>query len=679
MTDATKAVFLSYARDDLAAARRIAEALRASGIEVWFDENELRGGDVWDAKIRRQIDACALFIPIISTHTQQRDKGYFRLEWKLAVDETALLAEGVPFIAPVVIDDTREADARVPAEFMKVQWTRLAGALPTPEFVAQIGRLLRGEVPTAVQRNAVRTSVPAASTSAGAGVPRWGWALAGVVILGLAGFFALRQQPAATPAAGPAPTPAAATPSGSRDASSIAVLAFADLSEGGTSEYFSDGVSEELLNVLAQVPGLRVAARTSSFYFKDKSLPIPEIAQKLDVAYVVEGSVQRSGNRVKITAQLIKSDGFHVWSDTFVRELKDVFAVQDEIAGLIAQNLQLQIGTGPAVKAVPTDERAIDLYMRAQQDMRTRTKEGLASAEKSLREALQIDPQFARAHAALANVLTLRWNSEDKIGMYSQRTSPRIAEVRAEVDRALALDPNLAEGHTALGSLHLEEWKFPEAIAQFRRAIGLNPNDATAHQWLARALSSDGRNDEAIAELQIAAKLDPLSHRIQDNLSGALANARRYEEALVVIDRALAIMPESDQALAFKAHYLDMLGKHSDAVVNARRAVQLDSFWQDWMYGVFVRAGKQSEADAWPATGHGQVSAGTRDLALGRIDQAVAELDASQFNWRDVGGLLYGRDFDPMRSDPRFDAFVASLGLAEAYARARAERSAHGQ
>jgi len=127
------AVFLSYAREDTVAAQRIAEALRSQGVEVWFDQNELRGGDAWDAKIRKQIDACALFIPIISQHTQERGKGYFRLEWKLAVEQTHLLAEGVPFLAPVVVDNTPDAGAVVPAEFLRVQWTRLPAALPTTQ------------------------------------------------------------------------------------------------------------------------------------------------------------------------------------------------------------------------------------------------------------------------------------------------------------------------------------------------------------------------------------------------------------------------------------------------------------------------------------------------------------------------------------------------------------------
>jgi len=139
---APHAIFLSYAREDTAAAQRIAEALRSQGVEVWFDQNELRGGDSWDQKIKTQIRECTLFLPIISSNTQERGEGYFRREWKLAVERTHDMAEGVPFLVPIVIDDTREAGASVPEPFMHVQWTRLAGALPTPQFVEQVKRLL---------------------------------------------------------------------------------------------------------------------------------------------------------------------------------------------------------------------------------------------------------------------------------------------------------------------------------------------------------------------------------------------------------------------------------------------------------------------------------------------------------------------------------------------------------
>src|SRR5438477_10763122 len=139
---ANRAVFVSYAREDTASAQRIAEALRSHGVEVWFDQNELRGGDAWDQKIRQQIDDCTLFLPVVSVHTQERGKGYFRLEWKLAAERTHLMAEGVPFLAPVVVDDTPDSAAAVPPEFLRVQWTRLPGGAPTPEFVSQVKRLL---------------------------------------------------------------------------------------------------------------------------------------------------------------------------------------------------------------------------------------------------------------------------------------------------------------------------------------------------------------------------------------------------------------------------------------------------------------------------------------------------------------------------------------------------------
>jgi len=142
MSDATKAVFLSYAREDTDAARRIADALRALGVEVWFEQSELRGGDQWDGKIKKQIRECALFLPLVSQQTQERTEGYFRREWKLAVERTHDMAAGVAFIVPVVIDDTREAEAAVPEDFMRFHWTRLAHGVPTPQFVEQVKRLL---------------------------------------------------------------------------------------------------------------------------------------------------------------------------------------------------------------------------------------------------------------------------------------------------------------------------------------------------------------------------------------------------------------------------------------------------------------------------------------------------------------------------------------------------------
>ena len=282
MSDANPAVFLSYASQDAEAARRICESLRAAGVEVWFDQNELVGGDAWDQKIRKQIRECALFVPILSANTQARLEGYFRIEWKLAAQRTHAMADEKAFLLPVVIDDTTDADARVPVEFKAVQWTRAHRGGNAGAFVANVLNLLGAPTP-----------IPPVATN-----------------------------PASNRTMGPAGGP------------SIAVLAFTNLSRDPENEYFSDGISEELLNVLAKLPGLKVAARTSAFFFKGRNVPIPEIARALGVAHVVEGSVRKMGNRVRITAQLIDAqDGFHVWSDNFDRELQDIFAVQDEIAG----------------------------------------------------------------------------------------------------------------------------------------------------------------------------------------------------------------------------------------------------------------------------------------------------------------------------------------------------------
>lgn len=213
MSEAAKAIFLSYSRDDASAARRVAEALRSTGLEVWFDENELRGGDAWDAKIRRQIDACALFIAIISKNTESRAKGYFRLEWNLAVAQTQMLAEGVPFIAPVVIDDTKESGASVPAEFMRVQWMRLPGALPTPQFVEQIKRLL--DAPKKAPANH-RASDPATGKAPGRrGISLGVWTTAAVVI-GASAIFVAQRSATKESATRRLPANAPATPSAVR-------------------------------------------------------------------------------------------------------------------------------------------------------------------------------------------------------------------------------------------------------------------------------------------------------------------------------------------------------------------------------------------------------------------------------------------------------------------------------
>jgi TolB-like protein len=310
MTEPSRAVFLSYASQDAEEAGRICIALRAAGIEVWFDQSELRGGDVWDQLIRRQIRDSALFVPIISAHTQIRTEGYFRLEWHLADQRKLLMTKNRPFLVPVCIDATSEADAEVPDSFSAVQWTRLPEGRTTTAFVDRILGLLSPKPPPAQTANRSRDAV---GTSAMTASPHFtqapmgrrlqvllitALAFIGVGYVALDKFILSKHPRADVDVAASAPMPTAVPEK------SVAVLPFADMSEKRDQEYFSDGLSEELIDMLSRVQELRVPARTSSFYFKGKNEAVAGIAEKLRVANVLEGSVRKAGNQLRITVQL---------------------------------------------------------------------------------------------------------------------------------------------------------------------------------------------------------------------------------------------------------------------------------------------------------------------------------------------------------------------------------------
>ncbi|MDO8539222.1 MAG: TIR domain-containing protein [Opitutaceae bacterium] len=496
MSDPAKAIFISYARDDTDAARRIAEALRSHGVEVWFDQNELRGGDVWDQNIRNQIRTCTLFLPVISGVTQERREGYFRREWKLGVERTHDLADGVPFIVPVVIDYTAESAAAVPAEFLRVQWTRLPGALPTPDFVAQVKRLLK---------------------------------------------------PPRQPAAGsvhPLPPPAVASPAPATSPKSIAVLPFANMSADAENEYFSDGMTEEIINALVQVPGLQVAARTSVFAFKGKADDLRMIAARLNVRTVLEGSVRKAGNRIRITAQLINAvDGYHLWSERFDRDLDDIFTVQDEIARTIVEKLKVQLvgdGRQPLVKPPTDDLEAYQLYLQGRYFWSQRGG-GLRKGLQCFEAALARDPNYALAHAGVADTYTL-------LGFYGYgRPNDVMPKARAAAQRALVIDPDLAEAHCALAFILLcYDWNIPAAQREFRRAIELKPTYVPALYWSSSCSIALNRLNESVAIDEEAVRLEPLSLFTNTHLGWMLLGSGRAEEAI----------PRLEHVLALDAHFL---------------------------------------------------------------------------------------------------------------------------
>jgi len=460
------------------------------------------------------------------------------------------------------------------------------------------------------------------------------------------------------------------------DEKSVAVLAFSNLSEDKSNEYFSDGVSEELLNVLAKVPGLKVSARTSAFSFKGRNVPVAEIARQLGVAYVVEGSVRKAGDKVRVSAQLIKAaDGFQVWSDTFTRDFKDAFAVQDEIAALVAQNLRVTLGQVQSAPRAAINPEAFELYVQARQAWNLRTSEGFERAERLLKRALELEPNFARGHAALSDVWATRDLESRKVGRFRDRNSPQMQRILDMAARAVALDPQSAEAHASLGNAYLNAWRLDDALRTLRHAVTLNPNYASGHQFLGRAYLTLGYYDEAVASLARAAELDPLSHRIVDNYAIVLRASGRLPEALAMAQRALAIKPDAQQAATWLAVCLSNLGRHEEAVAQARRLSSDGSQLEAYLVGVYAAAGLKAEAEAALAR-VAQVAPEWRFiglLALGRPQEALAALDPLELS----SNNFFQVDLSPIRDDPRFVQLLATVGLTEAEARIHAWRKAH--
>src|SRR5436309_7321816 len=486
-----------------------------------------------------------------------------------------------------------------------------------------------------------------------------GAGLAATLLAAAAGLFVLSR---------PHGTPALAGGTGQ----SIAVLPFVNVSGAPQEEYLSDGISEELINALSKLPQLQVVARPSSFAFKGKNEDVRQIGQALQVATVLGGSVRRAANRLRVTAQLTDArNGYNLWSETYDREMGDVFAVEDEISHAIMRALQVHLVSGDSLKLLrrPTrDVEAYELYLKGRYFY---NKGGFGPVQQALayfQQALAHDSNYALAYGGIADAyqrLTASTYLRPREGM---------PKARAAVLKALALDPTLADAHASLGDqLCVYDWDASAAERELRRAIELNPSVANAHYFYANCLAAHGRLDEALAEARRAHELDPLNPDVATGLPWALYVARRYDEAIAVQQKSLDLEPGSAHAHMLLALPLAGKGSYAEALAEARKMAALAGDAPNFagiLGYVAGRAGERAEAQQILTAlerrppGNTAFAIALVHLGLGNNDQALRSLQAAYEERAEWLVLVTPAPFfDPLRPDPRFSALMRKVGI----------------
>jgi TolB-like protein/DNA-binding winged helix-turn-helix (wHTH) protein/Flp pilus assembly protein TadD len=456
---------------------------------------------------------------------------------------------------------------------------------------------------------------------------------------------------------------------------SIAVLPLDNLSGDASQNYFADGMTDELITDLAQISALRVISRTSVMAYKGARKPLPQIARELNVDAVVEGTVLRSGDRVRITAQLIEaSTDKHVWSQSYEGELRDTLAVQNRVASAIAD--QIRINLTPQEQAALKNAKVVnpeayESYLKGRYFWNKRTADGLKVALAYFKQAIEEDPKYAQAYSGLADTYALLGDWQYAV-MTPKEAFP---EAKAAAIKSLELDSTLGEAHNSLAFvLDGFDWDFDSAGREFQRAIELNPGYATAHHWYAWHLSLLGRYDEALAEMRKAENLDPLSLIINADLAELLVLAHSDEESIQQSRKTIEMDPNF--ALAHNQLAQAYLQKHmyDEAVAELKTAVQVSGGGPAFIANLaraYVASGKRSEAvkllDHLKKRSKPDYSNASEIAviyaSLGDADQAMNWLEKG-YNERFNPGVLLRPGFNPLRSDPRFQNLVHRIGLA---------------
>jgi len=461
---------------------------------------------------------------------------------------------------------------------------------------------------------------------------------------------------------------------------SIAVLPFDNLSRDPDNAYFCEGVQDEILTRLAKVADLKVISRTSTQQFKSKPDNLPQIAKQLGVAHILEGSVQKANDQVRVNVQLIHAlTDAHLWADTFDRKLTDIFSVESEIAKTIADNLQVKLSGAErtAIAARPTENtEAYEFYLRGRYFLSKRSSDDLRQAIDYFNRAIALDSNYAPAYAGLADGHTLLL---DYANVSWKDVLPK---ARAAAEKALALDDNLPEAHVSLGLVITEAEINPEkAEPEFRRAIALNPNSAPAHYFLAfSALSPLGQCDEAVIEMKRALNLDPFSGIMNANLGFIYHYGRRYPEAIAQLHKTLELNPNFTYPHLLLGFALEASGNLPEAITEYEKIYvsEKEAELTDRIFGAAIlahaygRQGNKAKAFQFFAQAedvrarNGKVSPFSFALAclsLGKIDQALAALEES-YDSREavaISSIRVNPLLDPLRGNPRFEALAEKI------------------